>query len=63
MTVSPLLPPGAAAGAAESEATVAELNRMAELALSGLAGATADGGTWQVDHGDLQISPVRHDVP
>jgi hypothetical protein len=31
--------------------------------LPGLAGATADGGTWQVSHGNLQIAPVRHDAP
>ena len=34
MTASPLLPPGTVTCAAEAEATAAELNRMAELALS-----------------------------
>ena len=34
MTASPLLPPGTAACATEADATTAELNRMAELALS-----------------------------
>lgn len=43
MTASPLLPPGAAACAAESEATAAELNRMAELALSRCARTIAIG--------------------
>jgi len=27
--------------------------------LPGLAGATADGGTWQVSHGILQVTPCR----
>jgi hypothetical protein len=34
MTTSPLLPPGTAGRVAEAEATAAELDRMAELALS-----------------------------
>ena len=45
MTASPLLPPGMAGRTAETEATDAELSRMTELALPGLRGATADGGT------------------
>jgi hypothetical protein len=43
MTASPLLPPGMAARAAETEATDAELSRMTELALSRGARAVAIG--------------------
>jgi hypothetical protein len=43
MTASPLLPPGIAGGAAETEATEAELDRMTELALSRGARAVAIG--------------------
>jgi hypothetical protein len=40
MSASPLLPPGVA-GAHN---------------LTGLTGATADGGTWQISHGMLQVT-------
>ena len=29
----------------------------------GLAGATADGGTWQVSNGNLQVGRVLKDTP
>jgi hypothetical protein len=69
MTLSPRLPSGLACDTAGSGPAGAALGTRRAIGLvgahnlQGLAGATADGGTWTVRNGSIQIAPSDRKTP